>query len=561
VAKAKAAAVQIEQRNEAAPESKKAVMPKNQSATSRANETEQQSKDDKARIAELMASVENLKEQLVRAQEAKVAGLEGKLEALQRQSEKDKAKIAELTALVETLQEQPAKTEVGTEQVVQEEPQQAETVVEIFTVGEPEATDDESEQTPGQDVVVTATSAPASEDETQDSPETDEPSGLWERESLTNGFGGVTDRLADSGIEFGVGVTNVFQQNVTGGLATGSGVGAYTGSYDVEVGADLEQLFGFEGASLFIHGQGCWPAAEGIDATSVGSVFGVNADAGGYRTFDLIELFYEGALLGDILTVMIGKMDFAGVFETSEYANDEAAQFINGALVNNPTVPLPDYCLGAILSCNVADWWTVTAGVGDAEADGTTTGFGTTFDGDNFFLYVLETAVTPELNSQNGPMPGNYRVGLWHDPQDKTRFSDSATINHDTGFYVSCDQVVRRETDDPEDTQGLGIFGRYGWANPTVSEITDFWSFGCQYQGLIGGRDDDVLGVGVASGIFSNQAPGFTANAETVVEVYYSAAIAPWAIISPSVQYITSPGGDGTVSDAVVIGVRAQITP
>ncbi|MHC4555596.1 MAG: carbohydrate porin, partial [Planctomycetota bacterium] len=41
---------------------------------------------------------------------------------------------------------------------------------------------------------------------------------------------------------------------------------------------------------------------------------------------------------------------------------------------------------------------------------------------------------------------------------------------------------------------------------------------------------------------------------------YYNAQITPWMSISPSVQYVTNPGGDSSISDAVVAGVRALIT-
>ena len=70
---------------------------------------------------------------------------------------------------------------------------------------------------------------------------------------------------------------------------------------------------------------------------------------------------------------------------------------------------------------------------------------------------------------------------------------------------------------------------------------------------------DDVVGVGFAQGIFSNRA-GFTEDNETAFEVYYNAAITDRLSISPSVQYVASPGGDKTVSDAVVFAVRAQMS-
>jgi len=45
-------------------------------------------------------------------------------------------------------------------------------------------------------------------------------SNIWERETLTDGFWGLNNSLADSGIELGLGVTSIYQSNVRGGTST-----------------------------------------------------------------------------------------------------------------------------------------------------------------------------------------------------------------------------------------------------------------------------------------------------------------------------------------------------
>ena len=44
-------------------------------------------------------------------------------------------------------------------------------------------------------------------------------SSIWQRPTLTNGFFGLGDGLAESGIELGLGVTQIYQQNVRGGIS------------------------------------------------------------------------------------------------------------------------------------------------------------------------------------------------------------------------------------------------------------------------------------------------------------------------------------------------------
>ena len=393
---------------------------------------------------------------------------------------------------------------------------------------------------------------------------------VWCRDTLTGGFWGLNDQLADDGIEIGLGVTSIYQGNVKGGLSTHNKRGRYSGSYDLEMSVDTQKLFGIEGGSLYVHGEGWWSKSGGIDGVSVGSVFGVNGDSGSRDALVITELWWEQAMLDNTLRLRLGKLDITGGFECrgcpvtfdgSAFANDEVSQFLNGALVNNSSIPFPDYGLGAVLYWNPIEWWYASVGIADAQADARETGFRTTFGGEDYFFYIFETGVAPRLDSSKGPLQGTYRIGLWNDPQPKANSDGTKNYRDDVGFYVSCDQMLTKENSDREDSQGLGSFFRYGYAPGKRNDITNFWSFGFQYQGLLDGRDDDVLGVGFAQGIFSNSADTtYTDDHENAIELYYNAQVAGWLNISPSVQYITNPGGDKTASDAVVLGLRVQMT-
>jgi len=385
-------------------------------------------------------------------------------------------------------------------------------------------------------------------------------SNIWQRQSLTNGFFGLNDELEDKGIEVGLGMTNVYQANVKGGLSTHNRKGRYTGSYDLELSADLRKLLGFETGTVLVHLEGGWPSEEGIDGLSVGSAFGVNADAVGNDVIIVKQLYYEGPVFNDNLILMIGKIDFTGVFDCSAYADCECTQFLNAAFVDNPTIPFPQYSLGAVLRWNLTDSWYLTGGIADAQADGRETGFRTAFGDEDYFFYVLETGITRQLNSANGPMPGTYRIGMWNDPQPKANSDATKNYRDDVGFYLSCDQMLAKENSDPQDNQGLGAFFRFGYAPSKRNDITNFWSFGFQYQGPFEGRDEDVFGVGFAQGFFADSADStYTKDYESVVEVYYNIQVTPWFNLSPIFQYVANPGGMGSASDAVVLGVRTQI--
>ncbi len=381
------------------------------------------------------------------------------------------------------------------------------------------------------------------------------------------------DVMSATGLTVGTTFTNVYQQNMRGGTSTKNKRGRFNGAYSLEVAADFERLFGLEGIGFYTVAEGYWSKSGDIDGASVGSAFGVNGQAGSRRSLDVLQAWFEGSLFDGTVRLRAGKLDIANGFESNgqpvafdlgTYAGDSASQFLNTALESNAGIPFPAEGIGAVLFYNPVDVWYASFGVVDAQADNRETGLTTAFNEEDYFFYVFETGLTPQLNSKKGPLGGAYRVGLWVDGQDKARFSNGKNYRDDTGVYVSCDQMISKENDDPEDSQGVGAFFRWGYANSDLNEIGNFWSFGFQYQGLIEGRDDDVLGIGMARGIFSDQAgandgDGYTEHAETAYEVYYSATINDSMTLSPTLQYIVDPGGTDGGSDAVVFGLRAVI--
>lgn len=382
-------------------------------------------------------------------------------------------------------------------------------------------------------------------------------------------FWGLNKAVEPSGIDFSFSLTSIYQANAKGGMSTHRQQGRFTGSYDLEMNVDLSKFGGIEGGSFYMLAEGTW-SRKSIDETSVGSAFGVNGDFAPREAFTLIEFWYQQSLLEDTLQLRIGKLDMTGGFECrgcpvsfdgNMYANDENTQFLNSALVNNPTIPFPDYGLGAIVHWNPIEHWYLSAGAADAQADKRETGFNTAFHDEDNFVYMAETGITPQLDSANGPLQGAYRLGVWYDPQPKANSDTDQQYRDDTGVYASLDQLLAKENNIPDDTQGLGTFFRYGYAPSRTNDITHFYSGGLQYRGLFVGRDKDVLGLGFAHGSFSNSASStYTNDYESVTELYYNAQVTPWMNLSPSLQYVSNPGGDKTIRDAVVLGLRAVMS-
>ncbi len=417
----------------------------------------------------------------------------------------------------------------------------------------------------------------------QDSQEADTsdiemPSGMLKNLFPNNPISTFTDMLADSGIDVSLSFGSTYQVNVHGGVDTEDAQRG-TGCYDFEMEFDLNKLLGIKGATIYALAEGGF--GNGLDeAEKTGTLFGTNENAIGHRSVDLLELWYQQELFDGKLTIKIGKMDISGGFEANGcpvafdcncFANDETSQFMNGALVNNPTIPFPDYGLGIAIFYNPVDWFYCSAGIADAQADYRETGFNTAFHDESYFFYIFEFGFVPKfdiLSSKN--CKGAYRFGIWYDPQPKEKyFNDlggrlaAKYRTDDVGFYISFDQMIYRENN--EDEQGLAVFCRYGFAPGDVNEIEHFWSIGGQYKGLIKGRDEDVLGLGIAQGLISNELGyyrGEHPERETVVELYYNIKVAEWINVSPDIQYIFNPGGRGedSGSDCLLLGIRVQMT-
>jgi len=385
-------------------------------------------------------------------------------------------------------------------------------------------------------------------------------------DTLTDNWLGAGEALSEKGVDFRLGLTAIYQLNLDGGLATHRRAGRSTGSFDLEAELDFQRLFGVPAAKLYALAEGSW--SDGLDASSIGSVggFEVNGDAGGDRSIDLTQLYYEQELLDGRLRFRVGKLDLTGGFECrhcpvafdgNAFANDETAQFLNAALVNNPAIPFPSESLGAVVYAEPADGAYVSAGVADAQGDARETGFNTAFHDEDYFFSIFEFGLVPHLPGPRGPLRGGYRAGFWYDPQDKAKHA-GGTKRDDVGFYLSCDQVLIKENPGEDDEQGLGVFGRYGLADGDVSEVRRFWSVGCQYLGLLPTRDEDVIAFGVAQGRLA-RAAGFGALHTTVMELYYNVQVTPWLNLSPSIQHVINPGGANASNHATVIGVRAQV--
>jgi porin len=363
-----------------------------------------------------------------------------------------------------------------------------------------------------------------------------------ERNTLTNQYFGLGPKLSEAGIESTLNLWMLYQGIASGGLESDDGS---SGVYFFANHFDLEKMIGLKGASLFARVDGSWD--DSINE-AVGALMPVDTLTLGDEAIGLTQLWFEQTFLEKRLRIRIGKedvsqnsFDFHGQnvsFDAMPYANFQGTQFLDLGLVNNASIPFPESGPGAVLLVEPVDrFYVAAAGV-------STTAEAFTLLGSNDFdkwMFLVETGFV----AQPGGLPGLYYAGYWN-----SEFEDAPSAD---GIYLGMAQLLYRESGTKE--QGLGLFARYGYANDQA--IKHFWSIGTQYEGLIPGRDRDVLAVGWAQSF--TRGAEFDESYEGALEAYYRARVTPWFHLSPHIQYIVNPGSSD-VDNAVTLGLRAQIT-
>ena len=378
--------------------------------------------------------------------------------------------------------------------------------------------------------------------------------GSWtEWPKATGDWGGVRTSLADKGITLDFGITQIVQENMAGGADTNGAI-KYSGSANLELKLDTGKMGLWQGGTFVFHGEPVW--GRGVNR-HVGSLMPVNFDAfmpGGNDSCEmaLSEFYFQQVLFEGKLILIAGKLWGARAFDTNMFANDEKRQFMNLALRNYPMIGafLPYTTLGAAAIVNPTDWLSILTAVADTDGQAVRTGFDTAFHGETNTSIIHEYDFTWKPFGQLG----HQRIGMVTSCKDMPKYSGGAQDCNLAVFY-NFDQYLWTESEDSN--QGIGVFGRFGWADKHVNPIEYFYSLGVSGKGVIPTRDRDTCGIGWYFGNASNSLPA-PVSQESGIEMYYSIEVLPWLHISPDFQIICDPGG-GNQDTALVGGVRLQM--
>lgn len=355
--------------------------------------------------------------------------------------------------------------------------------------------------------------------------------------------------LGVSGVQLEYIYTGEVFNNTRGGLNT-SGATEYRGNVDMAMTMDMDYLASVQGGTFFVYGQDLH--GRGITLDHVGDYQMLSNLDNPTNFTQVSEYWWQQEWADGLVWMKLGKQDSNADF----CALDLGGDFMGSSFGQIPTLPMPTFPhpgLGVALFASLTETMSLGGGVYDGAPDGRTWGFDTLGAGGSFS--ILELKVDPQLAIFGGK-PAAYRVGAWHHSGDWDALDGSQTYSYNHGWYMAFDQLLLLEQEDEE--QGLGFFLQYGAAPQDRSEIRDYFGAGLLYRGPVEGRDDDLMGVGLAHTKFSSvREADSDMTYESAIECFYRAQLRPWAAVQPDVQFISNPGGN--LRDSLTAGLRFEI--
>jgi len=159
-------------------------------------------------------------------------------------------------------------------------------------------------------------------------------------------------------------------------------------------------------------------------------------------------------------------------------------------------------------------------------------------------------------------------IGAWYYTARFPDLSDTLAngapvLRHGSrGAYLLVDETVLLGRTNP---RALSVFLQLGVGDPRVNEIGSYTGGGVTLQAPFLSRPKDEIGLGVAAahvGSHFRDSPESlgTAAGETAIELTYAAQLSESFALQPDLQYIVHPGAAQTRRNALVLGLRAEVT-
>ncbi|MHC4124104.1 MAG: carbohydrate porin [Planctomycetota bacterium] len=387
---------------------------------------------------------------------------------------------------------------------------------------------------------------------------------------LTGDWYGERTKLADNGITLDIDMIQTFQGVLDGGIEKDW---KYGGSLDYWLKLDFEKMGLWPGAFIELRAETQF--GEFINSDT-GSILAVNTDGffplPNEHITTLSHVVFT-QFLSESFGVYFGKIDTLDG-DKNHFAGARGKEnFMNQNFVLNPvtlrTAPYSSLGAGAVFFFpDAADKDPATLAISVLGVDGQPDTAGWDDDFENGEVYGVEYSQPTKLFD----LPGKQLFGAAYSNKDYTALDQDrrtilssllgfGTLSKEEGSwcgYYNFHQYLVTEEDD--ETQGFGLFGRYGFADDETSPIEAFYSIGLGGKGTFEGRDNDTWGIGYYYIRLSQELPSaLNAIVEDPqgFEVFYNIEVSPSVHITPDLQ-IVNPARSN-FSTAVIAGCRVKI--
>lgn len=329
----------------------------------------------------------------------------------------------------------------------------------------------------------------------------------------------------------------------------------WSGEIELEFGLDFEALFGWSGweAGMVAKANRGDPQAASSGETLAFS--GAADDSGEF----VEEIWLQKHFADDRVSFLVGRYAAENDFDVRETAD----VFVNGGFEEGPelaeagedggaVVPLPGF--GARLNLTIAEGLALRVAIVEGqteEADPEAPA------GEGYF-HIAELDWHPFASHD-----ARLGLGAWYHTGDFVRLLDAADEAFKSGvagYYAFVEGPVYESRRNPDLV--VSAFARIGMTDDQVAAIDQHQSVGLVVAGLIPGRGDDRVGLGVTSISFGSayrQASALEgepiSGRETAVELTYLVQATDWLIVQPTLQCAIHRDGDPEADRACAAGL------
>jgi porin len=376
------------------------------------------------------------------------------------------------------------------------------------------------------------------------------PAGAEDSAWLLGDWGGQRQALADRGLDMEFVASTDLMAIVDGGRSRGVETPA---NFDLVFTLDTGRAGWWNNGSLQFYLLG----NTGGDPSRRAGDMQVASNLEAPDTFKLYEAYYEHRFLDDRLGIAVGLHDANADF----YVTEHSGIFLNSSLGVGPELAqvgpsiFPTTSPGVRLRLNWTPNTYLLAAIYDGVAGDPNDPYGThiSFDhGDGVFV-IAEAGL---LGSESRYF--KVGVGGWHHTANIDDL-DGRPQDDNSGIYAIGETDLWRD----EDGRGVGVFTQLGFADGDNNQIATYVGGGVSWTGPLPQRPRDVAGLAVAharNGDHFRRVNVGLERAETTLEASYLITPKPWLTVQPDLQYIIDPGTDSGIDNALVLGLRLQVT-